>query len=97
MWPERIGSNNDTVSKTMPAGFSKYVPSLVVLSFSICVPRGKMLLLLFLFSFSKNGSPFSLKKCKVPLHLETFPFGEKIRVSEKPSNPRAQISLDEWL
>ena len=47
-------------------------------------------------SFSEMGL-FLSQNAKVPLHLETFPFGEKIRVNEKLSNPRAQISLDEWL
>ena len=58
--------------------------------------KRKFLLLLFFSSFSEMALS-SLSNAKVPLHLETFPFGEKIRVNEKSSNPRAQISLDEWL
>ena len=46
--------------------------------------------------FLKNGSLFSLK-CKSASSLGNFPFGEKIGVNENPSNPRAHISLDEWL
>ena len=75
---------------------SIFVSSLAAVLSSKCVPREKLDAAGVFFSFSENDSP-SLSNAKVPLHLETFSFGEKIRVSEKPSNPRAQISLDEWL
>ena len=68
-------------------------PAAVLSLLDLCAKK-KLLLLLF--------SPHSQKwlssqNAKVPLHLETFIFGEKIKVNEKPSNPKAQISLDEWL
>ena len=88
---------NAAASKFMPTALLEiHALSCCTFLLNLRATRKKCFCCKFSLFLRKKGSLFSqnAKKC---LHLETFPFGEKIRVNEKPSNSRAQISLDEWL